>query len=155
MLIRNTIPLPVSIVLTLKYYIRNIIWKPQSPFLFIILPEHNNYYFISLRNIITKTRKRNIISYLVIKRISNNISPCIISSILDIPNIFVKIRFIIFVKSIEYLKFSNKNILKQNKKFSRIKRKKPRYFNKRLRLKSFVSIKSRIYLIRKKKFLLV
>jgi hypothetical protein len=74
-----------------------------------------------------------------------------ILSILDIPNTFVKTKPIIFTKSIEYLKFSNKNPLKQNKKYFGIKRKRPKYLNKRPRLKSFVSAKNKILLIKKNK----
>jgi hypothetical protein len=58
---------------------------------------------------------------------------------------------VIFAKLIEYLKFSNKNPLKQNERCSRIRRKGPRYLNKRLGLKSSASVRNRIYLIRKNK----
>jgi hypothetical protein len=57
----------------------------------------------------------------------------------------------IFAKSIEYPKFSNKNPLKQNKKYFGIKRKKPRCFNKKPRLILFVSVRNRICLIKKNK----
>jgi hypothetical protein len=43
------------------------------------------------------------------KRISGNILFRAISSILDIPSIFVKARFAMFAKSTEYLNFLNKN----------------------------------------------
>jgi hypothetical protein len=36
-----------------------------------------------------------------------------ILSILDTPSIFVRTRLIIFARSIEYLKFSSKNLLKK------------------------------------------
>jgi hypothetical protein len=74
-----------------------------------------------------------------------------ILSIYSILNIFVRVRPAIFVKSIEYPKFSSRNPLKLNEKYFRIKKKRPRYFNKRFRLKLFVFIKSKIYSIRKNK----
>jgi hypothetical protein len=74
-----------------------------------------------------------------------------ILSIYSILSIFVRARPMIFARSIEYLKFSNKNPLKLNEKYFRIKRKKPKCFNKKPRLKSSVFIKSKIYLIRKNK----
>jgi hypothetical protein len=56
--IRNTIPLPVSVVPTLKYYIRNIAQKPRPSFLLIISPEYTtDRRFVSLGNIIEKTSK--------------------------------------------------------------------------------------------------
>jgi hypothetical protein len=68
-----------------------------------------------------------------------------------VPSIFVRARPATFVRSTEYLKFSSGNPLKLNEKYFGIKKKKPRYFNKRLRLKSSVSIKNRIRLTRKSK----
>jgi hypothetical protein len=85
------------------------------------------------------------------KRISNSILPRVILSIYNTPSIFVRTRLIIFVRSIEYLKFSSRNPLKQNEKCSGIKKKRPRCFNKRPRLKSFVSARNKIRLIRKNK----
>jgi hypothetical protein len=58
---------------------------------------------------------------------------------------------VIFARLIEYLKFSSRNLLKLNKKYFRIRKKKPKYLNKKLRLKLFVSRKNRIYSIRKNK----
>jgi hypothetical protein len=57
------------------------------------------------------------------KRISNNILLHAISSIYNMPSIFVKARLVIFARLTEYLKFSNKNPLRKNSK-SFIKKKK-------------------------------
>jgi hypothetical protein len=57
----------------------------------------------------------------------------------------------IFARLIEYLKFSSRNPLKLNEKYFGIRKRKPRYLNKKPRLKLFISIRSRIYSIRKNK----
>jgi hypothetical protein len=64
---------------------------------------------------------------------------------------FIRIKPAIFVRLTVCLRFSNRNPLKQNKKYFGIKKRKPRYLNKKPRLKLFVSAKSRIYLIKKNK----
>jgi hypothetical protein len=114
--IRNTIPFPVSVVLTLKYYIGNITWKPRFFLFFIILPEYNNRYSISFSNTIAKTSKRNITPCTYYKKINNNILLRVISSIYSTPSIFIKTKPIIFVRSTEYLRFSNKNLSRKNNK---------------------------------------
>jgi hypothetical protein len=76
---------------------------------------------------------------------------CAILNIYGIPSIFIRIRLAIFVRLTEYLKFSNRNPLKLNEKYFRIRKKKPRYFNKKPGLKSFVSIKNRMRSTRKSK----
>jgi hypothetical protein len=85
------------------------------------------------------------------KRISNNISLCVILSIYSMPSIFVRARPMIFARLIEYLKFSSRNPLKLNEKYFRIRRKKPKYLNTRPRLKLSVFIRNRICLIKKTK----
>jgi hypothetical protein len=75
----------------------------------------------------------------------------VILSTPSILSIFIRVKPIIFVRLIIYLRFSNRNPLKQNKKYFGIRKRKPRYFNKRPRLKLFVSAKNKIYLIRKNK----
>jgi hypothetical protein len=58
------------------------------------------------------------------KRISNSILLRAILSTYSTPSIFVKAKPIIFARSIEYLKFSNRNPLrKSNKSFVRKKKK--------------------------------
>jgi hypothetical protein len=85
------------------------------------------------------------------KRISNSILLRAILSIYNMPSIFVRARPTIFARSTEYLKFSSKNPLKLNEKYFRIRKRKPKCFNKKLRLKLSVSIKNKIYSIRKNK----
>ena len=85
------------------------------------------------------------------KRINNNISLRVILSIYGILNVFVRTKPAIFARSTEYPRFSSRNPLKLNEKCFRIKRKRLRYLNKKLRLKSSVFIKSRIRLTRKNK----
>jgi hypothetical protein len=85
------------------------------------------------------------------KRTSSSTLPRVTLSILDIPSIFGKTKPAIFARSTEYPKFSNRNLLKLNEKCFRIRKRKPRRSSKRPRLKSFVSAKSRIYLIKKNK----
>jgi hypothetical protein len=85
------------------------------------------------------------------KRISNSTSFRAILSIYSMPSIFVRAKPAIFARSTEYPKFSSKNPLKLNEKYFGIRRKKPRYLNKRPRLKLFVFVKSRIRLTRKSK----
>jgi hypothetical protein len=85
------------------------------------------------------------------KRINNNISLRVILSIYGILNVFVRTKPAIFARSTEYPKFSNKNPLKLNEKYFGRRKKRPRRFNKRPRLKSSVSIRSRICLTRKNK----
>jgi hypothetical protein len=68
-----------------------------------------------------------------------------------IPSIFIRTIPIIFVRLTEYPKFSSRNLLKLNKKYFRIKKKKPRYLNKKLRLKLSVSVRNKICSIRKSK----
>jgi hypothetical protein len=85
------------------------------------------------------------------KKINNNISLRATLSTYSIPSIFVRAKLIIFTRSTEYLKFSSRNPLKLNKKYFGIRRKRPRYFNKKLRLKLFVSIRNKIYSIKKNK----
>jgi hypothetical protein len=72
-------------------------------------------------------------------------------SIPNTPSIFVRARLIISTRLTEYPKFSSRNPLKLNKKYFGIRKKKPKYFNNKPRLKSSVSIRSRIYLIKKSK----
>jgi hypothetical protein len=86
-----------------------------------------------------------------VKRISNNILLRVISNILGAPSIFVKAKPIIFARSIEYLKFSNRNPSRKNEKYSRRKKKRPRYPNKRFGLKSPVSARNRIRLTKRSK----
>jgi hypothetical protein len=85
------------------------------------------------------------------KRINNNISLRAILNIYNIPSIFVRTRFIIFTRSTKYPKFSSRNFLKLNKKYFGMRKKRPRCFNKRPKLKLFVSIRNKICLIRKNK----
>jgi hypothetical protein len=82
---------------------------------------------------------------------------------------FVRARPTISARLIEYPKFSNKNLLRRNRKYFMRKKKRPRHLNKRLRLKlpvssrrprcpnkrsrlnSFVFVRNRIRLIKKNK----
>jgi hypothetical protein len=86
-----------------------------------------------------------------VKKISNNTSLRATLSIYSIPSVFVRAKPAIYARSTKCPKFSSRNPLKLNEKRFGIKRKKPKYFNKKPRLKSSVSIKSRIRSIRKNK----
>jgi hypothetical protein len=86
-----------------------------------------------------------------VKRISNSVSLRAILSIYSIPSVFVRVRPVIFVRSIEYPKFLSRSPLKLNEKYFGIRRRRPRYLNKRPRLKLSVSIRSRIRSTRKNK----
>jgi hypothetical protein len=112
--IRDIIPLPVSIIPTLKYHIGNSARKLRPSFFPIILPEHNDRCFVSFSNTITKTNKRNITSCIYYKKINNNILLHVILNILDTPSIFIKARLIISARLTEYPKFSSRNLLKKN-----------------------------------------
>jgi hypothetical protein len=73
----------------------------------------------------------------------------VILNILIILNTFARIKLIIFVRLTKYLKFLNKSLLRQNKNNFETKKKKPKIFNKKSRLRLIVSKNNKKYLTKK------